>query len=179
MSVTAPVCASVRFNPACLIRKVELARLITCNTDESRCGWAANKKRSGIGNDKLFIKQKDARLLDGFDTGIIGRGGAIQAYLADHYVSTVRDMRRTYQRVFKAMLFVDRLDLSAVPTADDGQSEIGYMLSKPENFRGQAYYRSGASFITHKANFDFNLLPVLDNYCSPEPADDQRVAPTS
>jgi hypothetical protein len=43
MSVTTPVCASVRLKPACLIRKVEMARLIPCDTGDSRCGWLTNR----------------------------------------------------------------------------------------------------------------------------------------
>jgi hypothetical protein len=29
--------------PACLIRQVEMAREMTCNIGESRCGWAARR----------------------------------------------------------------------------------------------------------------------------------------
>ena len=38
----------------CLIRKVEMAREMTCNTGESRCGWAANRTRSGIGKRRVI-----------------------------------------------------------------------------------------------------------------------------
>ena len=63
--------------------------------------------------------------------------------------------------------------------ADDGQSELGYLLSHPVNFAGQAYYRSGGAFVTHKANFNPNFLPVLDNYEAPPGGQDQRVNPTA
>lgn len=123
--------------------------------------------------DKLFQDQKNDTLEAGIDLP-----GAAQNFLAAHYTSTVRDLRRTYQRAFKALLLVHRLRLSAQPIADDGQSELGYLLAHPTNFVGQAYYRSGSGFVTHKANFDPNFLPVLDNYEPPPAGQDQRVDPT-
>lgn len=123
--------------------------------------------------DKLFQQQKDATLQIG-----IGEPGAAldlaQGFLAAHYTSTVRDMRSTYQRAFKAMLLAYRFRLSAQRVSDDGQSELGYMLSRPVNFAGQSYYRSVSGFGTHKAEFDPNFLPVSDNYEPPSPAQDLR-----
>ena len=81
-------------------------------------------------------------------------GGGIPGFLAQHYVSTLRDMRATYQMAFKAMLFADRLSLSATPASDDGQSELAYMLSQPQAFRGQSHYVAGG-VQTHRADFDF------------------------
>ncbi|MDZ7363649.1 MAG: insecticidal toxin complex protein [candidate division KSB1 bacterium] len=127
-----------------------------------------------VPHDKLFQEQKNAALHSGLQLP-----NAAQDFLAAHFTSTVRDMRRTYQRAFKAMLLVNRLHLSAKRIADDGQSELGYLLAQPVNFSGQAYYRSGAAFVTHKANFDFNFLPVLDNYYAPPVVQDQRVAPSA
>jgi Tc toxin complex TcA C-terminal TcB-binding domain len=124
--------------------------------------------------DKLFQDQKNNILQNGIDLP-----DAARDFLAIHYTSSVRDIRRTYQRAFKAMLLVSRLHLSAQQVADDGQSELGYMLAHPINFAGQAYYRSGGAFVTHKANFDPNFLPVLDNYLASPVAQDQRVAPTA
>ena len=123
--------------------------------------------------DKLFQPQKNNTLQHG-----IRLTGAAQVFLDVHYTSSVRDIRRTYQRAFKAMLFVSHLHLSAQRISDGGQSELGYMLAHPVNFAGQAYYRSGGTFVTHKGNFDPNFLPVLDNYLAPPLAQDQRVAPT-
>lgn len=123
--------------------------------------------------DKLFQEQKNNTLQAGFDME-----GAAADFLTVHFTSTVRDIRRTYQRAYKALLFVSRLGLSAREIADDGQSELGYILSHPSNFVGHAYYKSGTGFVTHKANFDLNFLPVSDNYLSPDAAQDQRVAPT-
>jgi hypothetical protein len=124
--------------------------------------------------DKLFQDRKNTTLQQGIDLPDVA-----QNFLAIHYTSTIRDIRRTYQRAFKAMLLVSRLHLSAQQVADDGQSELGYMLAYPINFAGQAYYRSGGVFVTHKANFDPNFLPVLDNYLAPPVGQDQRVAPTA
>jgi Tc toxin complex TcA C-terminal TcB-binding domain len=87
-----------------------------------------------------------------------------QAFLKALYTSTIRDMRRTYQRAFKALLFAGKLSLSA-RCYEDGQSELGYMLSNPPNFCGNAYYRTGStSFTQHQAYFNFNFLPLEDNY---------------
>jgi hypothetical protein len=138
------------------------------NGPDAGMNWLA------IPYDKLFQDQKNATLQNDIDLT-----GAAQSFLTTHYTSTVRDIRRTYQRAFKAMLFVSRFHLSAKPIADDGQSELGYMLAHSVNFAGQAYYRSGGAFVTHKANFDPNFLPVLDNYFSPLVGQDQRVAPTA
>ena len=131
--------------------------------------WAA------IANDKLFIARKHAPLDAGLDVGITG--GGIVPFLAQHYVSTLRDMRATYQTAFKAMLFADRLALAAVPAADDGQSELAYMLSQPQAFRGQSHYVAGG-VQTHRADFDPNFWPRLDNYHPMSPVQDMRVAPS-
>ncbi len=122
--------------------------------------------------DKLFQQQKNNTLKLGVDTT-----GAAADFLEIRYTSSVRDIRRTYLRAYKSMLFAHRLELSAQKIADDGQSELGYMLANPQNFAGQSYYRTIA-YNTHKADFDFNFLPILDNYYAPQPADDQRVLPT-
>jgi|APLak6261663543_1056040.scaffolds.fasta_scaffold00218_3 hypothetical protein len=123
--------------------------------------------------DKLFQEQKNSTLHSGLKLG-----GAAGEFLDVHFTSTVRDIRRTYQRAYKFLLFVSRLGLSARGISDDGQSELGYILSHPSNFVGQSYYRSGSGFVTHKANFDPNFLPVSDNYFSPAVAQDHRVSPT-
>ncbi|MEH7275211.1 neuraminidase-like domain-containing protein [Neobacillus vireti] len=123
--------------------------------------------------DKLFQDKKDDTLQSG-----IKLFDAVKEFLSVHFTSTVRDIRRTYQRAFKAMLLTSRLGLSTRGIADDGQSELGYILTHPENFAGQSYYRSSNVFMTHKANFDLNFLPVLDNYEAPSPVQDLRAAPT-
>jgi len=99
-----------------------------------------------------------------------------QAFLKAFYTSTLRDMRRTYQRAFKAVLFAGKLDLSAHRN-EDHQSELGCMLANPANFAGHAYYRtSPTAFTQHLVNFDFNFLPITDNYHPP--AADGRSAPS-
>jgi hypothetical protein len=47
----------------------------------------------------------------------------------------LRDIRRTYQRAFKALLFVHRFALSARRRHGEG-SALGYMLSQPALFAG-------------------------------------------
>jgi hypothetical protein len=90
-----------------------------------------------------------------------------QAFLKSFYTSTLRDMRRTYQRAFKAVLFAGRFELSA-RREEDNQSELSYMLANSNLFAGCAYYRtSPTAFTQHLANFDFNFLPLRDNYHPP------------
>ncbi|PFJ40214.1 insecticidal toxin complex protein [Priestia megaterium] len=137
-----------------------------------------------VPHDKLFQDKKDNTLpsvSESDENEKIGLSKAAKAFLRGHFTSTIRDIRRTYQRAFKAMLFVSRLRLSAQKIADDGQSELEYMLLHPCNFAGQAYHpnESNSGFITHKANFDLNFLPVLDNYEAPSLKQDTRVHPTS
>jgi hypothetical protein len=134
-------------------------------------GPDSGSKWLAVPYDKLFQQQKNATLQNG-----IGLTGAAKDFLTTHYTSTMRDMRDTYQRAFKAMLLAYRFRLSAQRVSDDGQSELGYMLAHPVNFAGQSYYRSGTAFVTHKAEFDPNFLPVSDNYEPPPATQDQRRA---
>jgi hypothetical protein len=94
-----------------------------------------------------------------------------------HYTSTLRDIRRTYQRAFKALLFAHRFELSGHPLLPYRQSELGYMLDHPDLFAGVSYYRNPNLFSRHAAHFDFNFLPLKDPYHPPVPAQDQRAQP--
>lgn len=121
--------------------------------------------------DKLFQQQKNPveKTLT---------AGTVPGLLDIRYTASVRDMRRSYQRAFKALLFAYRLGLSAQKISDDGQSELGFMLANPGNFAGQSYYKSGTNYITHKADFDFNFLPILDNYHTSNLVGDERSNPS-
>jgi hypothetical protein len=55
-------------------------------------------------------------------------GNVLSDYLMSQYYSTIRDVRRTYQRTFKALLFTSKLRLSAKEIYSDHESELGYML---------------------------------------------------
>ena len=100
-----------------------------------------------------------------------------QGFLKAFYTSTLRDIRRTYQRAFKAVLFAGKLGLSA-RRDDEGQSELGYMLANGSNFAGAGYYRSGGTFTQQLTNFDFNFLPLQDNYYPPTPVAGDRSDPS-
>ncbi|MEU5402910.1 neuraminidase-like domain-containing protein [Streptomyces sp. NPDC005963] len=123
--------------------------------------------------ERLFRDRKDQPLSDGLRA--LGSAGDL---LRLRFTSTLRDIRRTYQRAFKALLFAHRFQLSNDPVADDGQSEIGYLLAHPVEFTGRSSYRRGAGFAIHRAHFDINLLPVQDNYHPPAPGQDRRARPT-
>ena len=123
---------------------------------------------------RLYREYQDQTL----DQGITFLPGSktAQAFLKLFYTSTLRDMRRTYQRAFKAVLFAGKLDLSA-QRGEHHQSELGYMLANPVNFAGYGYYRtSSTAFTQHLATFDFNFLPIKDNYHPPSA--DGRSAPS-
>jgi hypothetical protein len=123
---------------------------------------------------RLYRDYQDQTL----DQGItfLPRSKNAQAFLKAFYTSTLRDMRRTYQSAFKAVLLSGKLDLSA-RRREDHQSELGYMLANPVNFAGYAYYRTSPTVFTqHLVNFDFNFLPIKDNYHPP--VADARTAPS-
>jgi Tc toxin complex TcA C-terminal TcB-binding domain len=133
------------------------------------CGPDTQDKLSVIPHQRLFRISKDG------PTSVVGLSGSPAQFLANLYTSSWRDIRRTYQRAFKAQLFSHRFALSAKPRGTEG-SELGYMLSQKVNFAGSSCYRLGGVFTTHKADFDFNLLPVGDPYRSP--AADDRTNPS-
>ncbi|MFD0360697.1 neuraminidase-like domain-containing protein [Nocardia sp. GCM10030253] len=111
------------------------------------------------------------------DVGVVV-GDPAAAYLRSRYTSSLRDIRRTYQRAFKAALLTHRLRLSAATLPREPQSELGYLLDHAEGFAGQSHPRTGAtSFGTHRAWFDPDLLPVADPFDTP--AADQRSAPSA
>ncbi|MFZ0420270.1 MAG: neuraminidase-like domain-containing protein [Candidatus Sulfotelmatobacter sp.] len=130
----------------------------------------------------LYRDYQDSTLDAGIDF-LPGSKNA-QLFLQRFYASTLRDMRRTYQRAFKAVLFCAKFALSARPSEDSHQSELGYMLANPganPGFAGYAYYRpssSSTTFNRHLANFDFNFLPLRDNYYQPTATPGDRSDPS-
>jgi hypothetical protein len=126
---------------------------------------------------RLYRDLKDQTL----DQGIQFLSGSknAQAFLKAYYTSTLRDVRRTYQRAFKAVLFAGRFGLSARPGDDECPSELGYMLDNASRFVGTSYYRaSSTTFAPHLANFDFDFLPLEDNYLAPTSVPPDRSAPS-
>ena len=121
---------------------------------------------------QLFRMQKDAPLAQ----GIAPQSAGATLFLQRHYVSSFRDIRRTYQRAFKALLFAHRFALSAERNCH-GTSELSYMLEEKARFAGSAYFSAGGGFVRHAANFDFNFLPLLDDYHPP--AADSRTKPAA
>jgi hypothetical protein len=118
---------------------------------------------------RLFIRDKAGPLSTGLDETV---SGVAKQLLDTLYVSSLRDVRRTYQRAFKALLFARRFDLHARPFADYAQSEIGFWLGHPDRFAGVSFYAGPGGFATHRAFFVLDFLPVRDPYLLP-PADDR------
>ena len=62
-------------------------------------------------------------------------GSQARAFLDAWFTSSLRDIRRTYQRAFKALLFVDGFGLSAERISGDRQSELGLPAGQSRSFR--------------------------------------------
>jgi hypothetical protein len=127
---------------------------------------------------KLFLESKSDTLGHG-----LSLNSSAATFLDGRYTSTLRDIRRTYQRAFKGLLFACRYDLSAKPFHHEywGESELHYILHHPASFMGTSYYRASdpkTGFQTHHAFLNVNFLPVADPYYSPETSDDVRAHPT-
>jgi Tc toxin complex TcA C-terminal TcB-binding domain len=135
------------------------------------CGPDSCGERIALPRHRLFAIDKDNPL----GTGVKVQGAGAASYLATLYASTLRDIRRTYQRAFKALLFAHRLGLKG-RSADEADSELGFMLRNATHFAGAAYYRTGGGFTQHLADFDLDFLPIVDPYKTP--AGDQRVKPS-
>jgi Tc toxin complex TcA C-terminal TcB-binding domain len=126
------------------------------------CGPDSDGRRIALPHDRLFAVDKDGPL----STNVTTLSGGASDFLNTLYVGSFRDIRRTYQRAFKALLFARRFHLSA-HRRSDGASELGYVLAQKSNFAGASYYKNGAAFQQHEADFDFNYLPVSDEFHSP------------
>lgn len=157
--------------PAPSFLSEEQARAQHTGLQVKYAGPDTHDRRVEIPHDRLFAVCKHETLGSGIKT----LSPAATAYLGRLYVSSLRDIRRTYQRAFKALLFIHRFGLSA-KRLSDRQSELGYMLQQKANFAGVAYYRSGGAFAPHRADFDFNFLPLLDDYHPPSA--DSRAHPS-
>ena len=136
------------------------------------CGPDTDGHRIQLPHSHLFLRSKD----DTLGNGITVLSAGADAYLGSVYLSSLRDVRRTYQRAYKALLFAHRFRLSA-ERRPHGTSELGYMLNDLGGFAGSAFYRSGGAFTRHAADFDFDFLPVLDTYLAPP--GDARANPTA
>ena len=135
-------------------------------------GPDTNDTAAEIPRRRLFRESVDTPL--GADIAV---GDAADGFLRDRYTGSLRDIRRTYQRAFKAALLAHRFELSAQPPPGDRQSELGYFLDHAEAFAGRTHPRTGpAAFGTHLAWFAPDLLPVSDPYQPPPPppADDRE-----
>jgi hypothetical protein len=128
-------------------------------------------ERISLPRHRLLAVDKDQPL----GTGIITQSSGAASFLATLYTSSLRDIRRTYQRAFKSLLFAHRLDLRGRPGAEDG-SELGFLLENGANFAGASFYRKGAGFTRHLADFGFNFLPIADDYHPPSA--DSRAKPS-
>ena len=137
-------------------------------------GPDTNHNRCVLPYHRLFQESKDTPLGGGLDIG-----GPIAQWLNKQFYSSFRDIRRTYQRAFKAVLFARRFHLSAHEDRCNGQSELGYMLDHGDRFMGTSYYSSGpGAWKTHHAFLNFNFLSVTDSYFPPTPDVDARVNPS-
>jgi len=134
-------------------------------------GPDSGARRVEIPHSRLFVLQKDRTLA----ADIAGLSPGAAAYLDRTYVSSLRDIRRTYQRAFKSLLFAHRFAVSA-QRQPHGTSELGYMLEQAAQFAGVSFYRAGDGFTRHSAQFALDFLPVRDDYHSP--GQDARTAPS-
>jgi Tc toxin complex TcA C-terminal TcB-binding domain len=123
----------------------------------------------------LYIKEKDGPFSCGGEEQLRAQ---LQGGIHGRYISTLRDIRRTYQRAFKAILFAHRFCLSACKSSCKWESELGYLLGHPNRFQGISYYFENNVYKAHKVDFDFNFLPVSDTYSPPDGGTDQRVSPS-
>ena len=146
-------------------------------------------KYQGPDSDEVIEALPTERLYRGWKDGplhVAGRPvGAVAAdpetrFLTQQYSSSLRDIRRTYQRAFKALLFAHRLGLSATDFLHHSWSEIRFLLAHPDRFIGTSYFPAAAGnpYDTHHAYLDFNFLPITDLYRPPAFAEDDRVAPS-
>jgi hypothetical protein len=131
-----------------------------------------------ISKDLQTIQTPTGESYQDLGYGITGLAAGATSYLNTYYSSSLRDIRRTYQRAFKALLFAHRFPLSSKRRAD-GHSELGFLLTNSGNFAGLAYYLSGGAYVQHAAYFDFDFLPLVDNYHAPTPAQDSRTQPSA
>ena len=94
--------------------------------------------RTEIPHHRLFAIDKDQTLAAGSTASARAR----RRILNGLYVSSLRDIRRTYQRAFKALLFCRRLGLSAqAAAARDLRARLPARAA--ELFAGAGYYRTG------------------------------------
>lgn len=102
-----------------------------CRCQHIRTGFEL--KYEGPDTEDRPIEVPYSRLMRNSKSGpfSLDVGGAASQYLRLQYGSTFRDIRRTYQRVFKATLFSHRFNLSARKMDSDNQSELGYILVSP------------------------------------------------
>jgi hypothetical protein len=152
--------------------ELEDARALRCGLRVEYRGPDTDDQRTVVPTERLYLASKDARLDEGVHEQI---SGVPRALLREQYVSTLRDVRRTYQRAFKAVLLAYRLGLSAETFSDYAQSELGYLLDHGASLAGLAFYRDGGNWHPHAVDFDPNLLPLRDNYRAP--AADDRTNP--
>lgn len=90
-------------------------------------------------------------------------------YPTPYYFSSIRDIRRSYQRAFKAVLFCHRFALTS--------DEVAFLLTRGADFRGIAFTRESGTWDSCKLNFDFNQWSVGDAFFPRPETEDIRQYP--
>ncbi len=121
----------------------------------------------------LFMDKKGASLTNELDAKSLA--GAALDYLQQYYPVTKNDIRATFQRVMKSMVYTFRMEWSAIGEADDGKSELEFLLSNSNCFKGYSYNWNDSTsvFEEHEVILNFNVLPIQDKYC-PDSLDQRR-----
>ncbi|AMA60592.1 neuraminidase-like domain-containing protein [Bradyrhizobium sp. CCGE-LA001] len=116
----------------------------------------------------LFIEVKEARDFPGY----AGAAPPLPFFYPEpYYFSSIRDIRRSYQRAFKAVLFCHRFRLV--------EKEVAFLLSKGTDFRGIAHTwaTTTGNWESRKLNFDFNQWSVGDAFRHRPDGEDVRQYP--
>ena len=114
-------------------------------------GPDSDGRRTEIPHSRLLQVIKDGTLGDGIE----GLSNGASDYLARLYVSSLRDIRRTYQRAFKALLFAHRFELAAAERPTGPPSSATCSASRP--FAGTGFARVGPGLRRTAGRFRLRL----------------------
>lgn len=143
-------------------------------------GWVIKWQRPGndhwevIGQKHLYHDCAYGDLAEGVSNA--PSSSQLGRALSNEYHPGIAGIRATYIQSIAASTLLHGFELDAEPLSDRGLSEVDYYLAHPQQFMGTSFY--GSDFTPHNVPLSLSALPVLDNYCPMDMADDQRSTPS-